>query len=73
MEPQYEHLSREELAEKLGKSERLFGVAYGTLLRISSESFPPELVRQAVDDAVALIKRYPNDERYIAGYKAEHA
>jgi hypothetical protein len=60
MESRYEGLSPEQLAERLGKYERLCDVAYGTLLRISHESFPQEEIRSAVADAIALIKRYPN-------------
>jgi hypothetical protein len=69
MESRYEGLSPEQLAERLGKCERLFDVAYSTLLRISHESFPQEEITRAVSEAVALIKRYPNDERFIAGYR----
>jgi hypothetical protein len=39
------------------------------LLLISDESFPQEQMRQTVNDAIALIQRYPNDERYVADYK----
>jgi hypothetical protein len=69
MEARYEDFSPEKLAQALGKSDRLFDVAYDTLLRISDESFPLEQIRQAVNEAIALIQRYPNDERYLAGYK----
>jgi hypothetical protein len=71
MESRYQGQSPEELAKRLGEYERLFDVAYRTLLRISHKSFPQEKMLEAVNEAIALIRRYPNDERYVAGYKPD--
>jgi hypothetical protein len=68
MEPQYEGLSAEELAARLGKSEHLFDVAFDALLRIGT--LDPAHAQEIASDAIALIDRYPNDERFIAGYPA---
>lgn len=63
----YDDLTREELIRRLDKTDRLFDVAYRALLVMTVSDGSRDLKQDAID-AVALIKRYPNDPAYISGY-----
>ena len=62
-----ESMSETALRSELDRCARQFDVAFTALLLLANPGFPADKRAKTAADAVALIGRYPDDDRYVSG------